>query len=198
MARGEAPTLLDRLRERTRDAHEAIERDLDWERRVSTVGRYRDLLSRLYGFHAVWEPAAAAVVGDEAFFGPRRKLHRLASDLAHLGLTTADIARLPTCRPGVPMATPADATGAMYVLEGSTLGGQIIARRVAETLGSRADGACAYYRAYGAATGLMWREFRARLLTVPPAEHGAVVDAAASTFACLRQWICAAPDPHAP
>lgn len=183
-----APTLPTRLREETQDAHEAIERDFHWEHQVATLDGYRGLLSRLYGFYAVWEPAAAMLVED-AFFAPRRKLHLLAADLHHLGLTSADLGRLPACRPGVRMARRPEAIGAMYVLEGSTLGGQIIARRIAETLGFGANGGCAYYCAYGAAIGTMWREFRDRLLDVPPDEHEAVLATATSTFACLHQWL---------
>ena len=49
--------------------------------------------------------------------------------------------------------------GRMYVMEGSTLGGQYIARHVEETLGLSSGEGNSYFRGYGEATGERWREF---------------------------------------
>lgn len=196
-AASSSPTILDRLREATRPMHEAVERELDWERRVETIDGYRSLLARLYGFHAAWEPEAAALIADEAFFGPRRKAHLLAADLACLGLSRSSIGALPKpCGLRVPMATRAEALGAMYVLEGSTLGGQLIARRVSAVLGLRPGAGCSYYCAYGPAVGTMWREFRACLLAAssPTADY-AMARTAQRTFERLRSWLTALPSP---
>lgn len=183
--------LPERLRAETRDAHEAVERALDWERRLGTLEGYRGFLARLYGFHVVWEPAAAALIADDAFLVPRRKLPLLLADLAFLGLTPAEVERLPRCAP-VPMADAAEALGSMYVLEGSTLGGQILARHVAARLGLDAARGCAYLRAYGGGVGPMWQGFRARLLGVSsPQTQDAVVRSAAATFERLETWLSA-------
>lgn len=189
------PTILDRLREATRPVHEAIEREFDWARRVESIDGYRDLLARLYGFHAVWEPAAAALLADGAFFEPRRKAHLLAADLTFLGLQQSGIDALALPRsPCVPMTTRADALGAMYVLEGSTLGGQLIARRVSAVLGLAPGRGCSYHCAYGPAVGTMWREFRTCLLAASsPTADEAMARTAQSTFERLRSWLTAAP-----
>lgn len=184
-----------RLREGTRDLHDAVERGLDWERRVATRAGYRDLLARWYGFHATFEPAAAsAFAGEEAFFGPRRKLHLLRRDLLHLGMPAGGVDALPVCRPQVPMPTRAEALGALYVLEGSTLGGQLVARRVGRALGFTARGGCAYYAGYGpGGTGPMWRAFQDALSDqISPETHDAAVHAARRTFERLRDWLAGA------
>lgn len=196
-ARARAPqgdaTVLDRLREETRAAHDAIERVFDWEGRLATREGYRALLARLYGFHAAWEPSAAALLDDPALFEPRRKAHLLARDLIHLGLVPEELARL--SRPGGDAAprTRAEALGGLYVLEGSTLGGQVIARHLARTLGVGPDAGGAYYAAYGEAVGPMWRAVRARLLAEAsdPAAADAVVAAAGRTFEAMRAWLAA-------
>jgi len=175
-----------RLRAATAAAHEGLERDLGWERQVATLAGYRDLLARFRGFHAAYEPAIGAGLADEAFFGPRRRLVRLDADLAHLGLGPAGIAALPT--PSAPRFDGSAALGALYVLEGSTLGGQVIGRRIAALHGFEADG-LAYYRAHGPATGAMWSAFRARLETV--ADETALTEAAVATFGAMRVWLCA-------
>lgn len=186
------PDLSARLRTETRAAHEAIEGALDLEASLATPAAYRDLLARFYAFHAGWEPALGEAIGDPAFFDPRRKLGLLAADLAHLGLSRDEMAALAPCPPAPPLATAAQAYGALYVLEGSTLGGQLISRQVADRLGFGGLDGAHYYNAYGRAVGAMWRAFGRRLLLVAPTLDGdAVVAAAQATFrqlqACLTR-----------
>lgn len=175
-----------RLRAATAAAHEGLERDLDWETRVATLPGYRDLLARFRGFHAAYEPAIGTGLGDGAFFDPRRRLAKIDADLAHLGLDASAVAALPA--PARPRFDgPAPALGALYVLEGSTLGGRVIGRRIAALHGLDVDG-LAYYRAHGPATGPMWAAFRDRLETV--ADAAALTEAAVATFEAMRDWLC--------
>ncbi|GJE44310.1 biliverdin-producing heme oxygenase [Methylobacterium soli] len=183
-------SLHQRLRAATAAAHENLERSLDWEARVATLDGYRVLLARFRGFHAVYEPAIGAALGDEAFFAPRRRLARLDADLRHLGATSD-----PDALPGPPapaLADPASAIGALYVLEGSTLGGQMIGRRIAALHGFDAETGCGYYLAHGRRTGAMWAAFRARLdaLAEGPDAEAAAIAAAEATFDALRLWLC--------
>ena len=179
-----------RLRAATDPAHRALEDALDWRARVATRSGYRDLLARLHGFHASWEPAIGAALDDETFLGPRRRLGLVAADLGHLGLAEEAIADLPRPAPFV-LDGKAAATGALYVLEGSTLGGQIIGRHIAGLHGFSDDG-LAYYRAHGPAAGAMWAAFRARLETFAddPAAEAVLTGAAITTFAAMRLWLC--------
>jgi heme oxygenase len=182
-------SLHQRLRAATAAAHEDLERSLGWEARVATVAGYRDLLARFRGFHAVYEPAIGAALADEAFFAPRRRLARLDADLRHLGVAT-DLDAL--SRPPAPTLTePGAAIGALYVLEGSTLGGQMIGRRIAALHGFDAETGCRYYLAHGSRTGAMWAAFRARLdaLADGPEAEAAAIGAANATFDALRLWL---------
>lgn len=179
-----------RLRAATADAHEGLERALDWKARVATGDGYRSLLARLHGFHAAYEPMLGLALADEAFWAPRRRLAALEADLAHLGLSEPEIAALPRPMP-VRLTKAAEAMGALYVLEGSTLGGQVIGRHIGTLHGLDAAG-LAYYRAHGRETGRMWNAFRARLDALsgdPDAEDAAFVTGIA-TFEALRRWLC--------
>ena len=182
--------MLERLRAETRDAHAAIERSLDWRRRTATRAGYQALLARFYGFHATWEPAAAGVLPDAAFFDPRRRTHLLAADLLYLGMDREAIGGLPVCRLRQP-ASEAEALGGLYVLEGSTLGGQLVARHVAATLGLTGDAGLSYYTAHGAQCGRMWRlfcsEMNARLRS--QRQQDDAIDGAGRTFTELRGWL---------
>jgi heme oxygenase (biliverdin-IX-beta and delta-forming) len=187
-----------RLRMATDPAHRALEDSLDWRARVATMPGYRGLLGQLYGFHAVWEPAIATALADESFLAPRRRLDRLAADLDHLGVVPGAVAAFP--RPAAPVLDgPAAATGALYVLEGSTLGGQLIGRHIAGLHGFGETG-LTYYRAHGPCTGAMWSAFRLRLETFADDPDAEVVltEAAVTTFAAMRTWLCGAEASPAP
>ncbi len=179
-------TLHLKLRTATASAHEALERDLGWEARVATLTGYRDLLGRLHGFHATWEPAIGTALGDGAFFDDRRRVVALTDDLAFLGLTGPEIGALPQARP-IALAGPAQAMGALYVLEGSTLGGRVIGRHIAAAHGLGGEG-LAYYSGHGPRTGAMWSAFRARLDAFD-GEGETVVAAANATFDAMRLWL---------
>jgi heme oxygenase len=184
-------SVVDRLRRKTRLAHEQIERAVNLEERLSSRERYTDLVGRFYGFHGVWEPQAAAIIADPCFFEGRRKLVLLGRDLKALGMDDEQIASLPLCTDPGPMPTRAEALGSMYVVEGSTLGGTLISRQVETCLGLTATTGCAYFRSYGSEVGRMWQSFRAYLNgALMPHEHGAAVASANGTFACLQAWLC--------
>jgi heme oxygenase len=188
-------SLIQKLRHETALAHERIERDLDIEARLVDVDRYRALVERLYGFHAPWEAAAGVAFADEGFFEERRKLGLLCRDLMTLGHSSESIARLPVCSSPPPTASRAEMFGALYVMEGSTLGGAVIARLVRRRLGFMAGGGCDYFSAYGPRLGAMWTAFRERLETVAsPETDDHVVAAANRTFEAMRRWMTAPAD----
>jgi heme oxygenase (biliverdin-IX-beta and delta-forming) len=187
-------TLLERLKIETRPAHDSIERALDVERRMASREAYKDLLIRFHGFHSAWEDAAGAVAPDPAFFRQRCKTALLAKDLKALGMKADEIAALPRCHPLMPLPAPAAALGSMYVVEGSTLGGAIIARGVERALGLTVDTGCAYFRSYGRETAFMWRSFGAMLLAASsPEADDLIVDSARRTFDVMHDWLCEIP-----
>ena len=183
--------LLKRLKIETRAAHEQIEHDLQLTKRTGSRLAYRALLQRFYGFHAAWEAQAGVLIADPAFFDRRRKTHLLVGDLRALGLGTDAITALPLCRPLMPMPTRAAALGAMYVVEGSTLGGTVIAHHVKHALGLTPETGCAYFSGYGAEVGRMWRAFGERLTEMSsPDTDDEIVASAARTFDRMRIWLC--------
>jgi heme oxygenase len=183
-------SLLQRLKIETANAHERIEEAFDLEAVTCSISAYRSLLGRLYGFHAVWEPLAEAALDDPEFFHQRRKVALLKTDLRDLGMGSDRIAGLPLCDPTVTMRTPAEAWGSMYVVEGATLGGVVIARHVERRLSLSRHNGCLYFRCYGAGVRSMWTSFGARLVSgCRPADHDAVVAAARRTFEVLRIWL---------
>ena len=94
---------------------------------------YRELLGRLYGIYTPLEReielARPHLERDlRRSMQPRARL--LLSDLAALGLSAGEIARIATAPNIAAMTTREEALGAVYVLQGSAIGGRAIAGRL--------------------------------------------------------------------
>ena len=176
-----------KLRRATAEAHATIESRLDLFKPGLTLARYAELLQRWLAFYAAWEPAAARWFASHGEFFPlRSKIEYLQRDLAACGYEPRHI----PCDLGP--IEPTDyptALGTLYVTEGSTLGGQLVAPQVCALLPlTPADGA-AFYSAYGSQTGLRWRETKDLLNQAPPEMHARVIEAATATFTWLGAWL---------
>lgn len=186
----QAPRVLlpDRLKEATADLHSALETGLGLLSPPLDRNRLVRLIELFYGFHAAWEPVLARWIDDESFLSPRRRARLAAGDLAALGLSDQAIAALPSCAEAGAFASAAEAWGSVYVMEGSTLGGRMITKRLAEE-SWLPEGGLRYFDPHGEMTGPLWRAVKERLDRLPPADHGAVVAGARKTFSRLAGWL---------
>lgn len=172
-------SLSQQLRESTRDAHEAMEQSLNLFHPEFTVEDYQQLLRQWYGFHAAWEPASAALFNGPMadFLQVRRKLAMLADDLGSIE---------PAAPAPIMWTDRSDALGTLYVIEGSTLGGQLITRKLLD----RYDVNSAFFASYGPDIGRRWQETK-HLLDQPPFEvdETKVIEGARRTFEFLQSWL---------
>lgn len=186
---------LQRLRVETRPAHDLVERvpalarlmapDLD---RATYVG----VLQGLHRFHAgLHTPLANALspLPDAAPYIDATRLDALEHDLAQLDTRPGPPAD-PESLPSLP--TAAHALGCLYVIEGSTLGGRVIARRLRDALSLDPTNGAAFYGARSA------DETRTRFLAlvaileaaaIDPAHAGAILEAAIDTFDCFTRFM---------
>jgi heme oxygenase len=189
--------ILARLKEETRLLHAAVEGRLNLLDPNLTRDAYAAVLARFLGFYAPLEERLARVDGYDAVglnLDERRKAHRIVADLAALGRSPNQVAAVPVC-PDVPdPRTLAEALGCLYVMEGATLGGQIICRHVGPALGLDAGAGCSLFASYGDRVGAMWRAFGDALAAyaVAPNRADAVVRSACETFTKLDAWLISA------
>jgi heme oxygenase len=179
--------LRSRLRAATRPMHEAIEAELDIAVRLNSIGAYRSFLEDLLRLYRPLEKALQAVAwqGSGIDFDRRRKIGWLEADLIDLKHTRASLDALPDFhREAWPTSLP-EALGALYVIEGSTLGGRVILQRLAPILGVSAAWAGSFLNGYGRRTGSMWQAFVASLNAAEAPETDApIIEASAvATFA---------------
>jgi heme oxygenase len=183
-----AADLIERLRTTTSSAHQRLERDLNLLEPPISCGRITEVLIRFYGFYVVWEAALERHSEIRPIFAKRYKLDKLKHDLQMLGVK--HIEGLPVC-PDVQelCASLSHTVGAMYVVEGSTLGGQIITRAL-RNLTWVPEGGLTFFDPYGPSTGAMWLAFKdwART-TCPESEWMAAEQGAQATFSLLHRWL---------
>lgn len=188
-----ASLLLQNLRAGTAQLHIALEKRLPFFSPSLDHAHYQRLVQAYYGFYQPLEQRLknSGNTPDDFDLAVRLKTPTLRSDLLALGLSDQAIDQLPLCDT-LPATVSAPASlGVLYVLEGATLGGQILRREIAARLNLDADNGAAFLDIYGAATGRRWRDFTDYLATSPfdASSRQAVVDAAQQTFACFERWL---------
>ena len=154
------------------------------------LAAYRNLLMAYHGFHAPLERRLSPFLAE--LDQPRRaKAPALLRDLHALGLTPAETDTLPECQMLPAVTCEASALGVMYVMEGSTLGGQVLKRVMAERMGVDQASGGAFLDVYGTETGSLWRGFLLFLdrYRASPEEQARTVQAAIDTFASFERWL---------
>jgi heme oxygenase (biliverdin-IX-beta and delta-forming) len=185
------------LRAATTAAHERMHAHAGFAAAAAgTIGvrDYRRLLARVYGFHRPFEAAAreaAASSGCDFDVEGCARLPALLADLKMLGLDSEAIARLPLWAPSYSLASEAALLGALYVLEGSTLGGAQIARALQGVVGDEAGDGRRFFLGRGDQRSSMWRDFLARLesLSEDPKSSEQAIGAAVATFEDFDVWM---------
>jgi len=182
-----------RLREATRPQHDAVEDYLAVLDRMLSTSEYRRLLERMWGFYTPLEKALLRLNWPESgiVIAERCKSGWLRSDLTDLGYETQQIDRLPQCSAIPIVDSVPKGLGVLYVLEGATLGGQVILRQLAPDLGIGPSFAGRFYASYGADVGRKWRSYLTALDAVGRCRdtNAAIEDAAIETFGALHAWL---------
>jgi heme oxygenase len=149
------------LREKTQAPHHALEAALDWNGAFSSPARYAELLRR---FHAAVLGADLVIdqwIDSTPYVEARRTAAWIAADLQQLS-EQHGVEPQPLSRPADYqfVESRAAAIGALYVLEGSALGGQILSAQLRTRLGITPETGGRYLQAYGERTGEIWKAFR--------------------------------------
>jgi heme oxygenase len=176
--------ILQALRLETRPAHDALEQNTFNQQLTAgnmTEAATTHFLAKMHGFLAPYEARLRAQnLGPEWEIATRQRAHLILEDLQKPAET------LESCPAMPPLATWPQLLGAMYVVEGSTLGGQVISRQLAkQNIPLRL-----YFSGYGERTGPLWKAF-CQLLTqeATPENQAEIVQSASLTFQHLDAWL---------
>lgn len=189
--------ILKLLKVTTSAQHASIEARLPLLDANMSKGVYLSLLQKFFCYYTPLEAQLMQMFPDgpgNFAYATRQKARLLALDLRALGMTAFTIAELPHCRALPEMETVAQAWGSLYVIEGATLGGQIISSHLRENLTLDATSGAAFFTGYGSETGTHWKNFCASLMDYVARHEGSddVISGAMQTFDTLERWLTSA------
>ena len=189
-----ATDFLNKLRFNTAPLHKSIELlpvSISLLSNNITLQDYRNYIIILYGFVKEFElslyPQIQFVIDD---LESRKKTFLLYNDLQTLGIEPAEVETIMD-NFFKTNNTIAGTLGCMYVMEGATLGGQIISRHIEKMLGNSVTGSLKYIKAYGTNTGYMWKKFLESFceLAVIKQQQDEAIKGAVKTFSLLEKWM---------
>lgn len=181
--------LMLRLRTATEAHHRAIESSIGL---AESREVHRRTIAAFYGFVCPWEQELGRLRCEpiRTLTRNRSKTPKLAADLQSSGMEPQEIALLPICADLPDLSTCPNALGSLYVLEGATLGGQIISRHCERVLGLSDGVGYTYFQGYQNETGAMWRAF-GQIVEEQSSDYAddAIIRAACDTFLKLHAWL---------
>jgi heme oxygenase len=157
-----------------------MQKDLD-------TATYVSCLCRLHGINAAWEEHARTVAPQWLceLLAVRERTSFLERDITWFSK------EIPPSRASLAFIKDLPSVlGAMYVMEGSSLGGQLIARHVQIALGLTQGRGNAFFHGYGSESGPLWKEFCEMLKTrIPEDQTDKVVLGAKAMFTTFGSWM---------
>jgi len=150
------------LKEETKQEHDKTEETLQSKKifdRSYTLEDYKELLIHNYFLISKYEPQVNKLLSSypELKLNVRTKINAIARDLSDLGVgINSDNSAAND------LNNEAEAFGALYVMEGSTLGGNVIVKQLRKNPAFE-NITFNYFGIYAEKTGLLWQEFKAFL-----------------------------------
>lgn len=180
--------LSEKLKEKTKTAHIELEKVL--AQKIKSIRNIEDYLEILAYFYRFFNPLEKAIFsqlkGTLPDVAQRRKTEWILEDLDYF-------------RPSRPAISPylntpdinnnIQAIGALYVIEGSTLGGEVICRMVSQRLGVYPEPGFKFFSGYGEDTAQMWEDFKNFINSKSwtPEEEDEIINTAGYTFGSFKQ-----------
>ena len=175
--------LSEKLKENTKLNHQALERKLIARMRtLKSKEDYAKFIALFYSYFGGLELSINKYLDLSQLpdYGRRRKTSALADDLSLLG------EKLPVlyAKSALPkINNHCQAFGALYVIEGSTLGGRVICKMLSEQMDMTGFSEMLFFNGYGDQTASMWQIFKQSMdQPVYKLKHEIVIESANHTF----------------
>lgn len=156
-------SILAQLKARTAHQHQQTEDGVDLMREDFSLEDYKNLLKRFYAFYKSYDEKLRKTLKENPvdFYEEKRfNTPRLVADLKSLGMSDDEISGIESFDDLPALDSKEKTFGSLYVVEGSTLGGQVISRHLKEKFGFDESNGAAFFSGYGKETGKMWNAFR--------------------------------------
>lgn len=156
------------------------------------VHQYRRVLETFYGFYVPVESDVARLAAAQPPLGfpLRTRAELIERDLVALGMSPSEVTGLALCVDRPLLTSLEDLAGCLYVLEGASLGGQVLAPLLLRRLGVSENRGASFFAGDGEGTLQRWAVVVAWLDELPKsgASAGRIIDAAKATFDAFARW----------
>ena len=167
------------IKEVTRQAHQQLEKQVVQKiKAIASAGDYAAFLKYFYAYFSAVEKAVAPYITTVLTdYQQRRNASYLKADIEALGETVAVLPEAQAPR----IHNIAEAIGALYVLEGSIMGGPYIMQMLQKR---GIDRGFSFFSGYGQESGRMWKAFQEVMNEVGATEEAGrqMMQKAAETF----------------
>jgi heme oxygenase len=183
--------LLEQLKSETLSNHQQLEKNLIMKLKgMKSLADYIAILQIFYAYFGALEDQINKFIGPDQLsdYTERRKTLSIKNDILALNGVVPEKAKaadLPV------IADVLQAFGALYVIEGSTLGGQVISKMIAKQLQLPTEEGISFFRSYGEDTMSMWNSFKVVLERHAESQEqaDAITQAANDTFGMFKLWM---------
>ncbi|MGI9212466.1 MAG: biliverdin-producing heme oxygenase [Methylococcaceae bacterium] len=184
-------TLLTELRTATHAHHTRLEQRLNLLRAGFSLADYDKLLCSFLGYYRPLEKTLNALADINVWipdYPMRIKTTLLEQDLLALGHNPAELEQIPECAELPLCSDRSSVMGCLYVIEGSTLGGQIMNRHFQNSLNLSQGQGLVFFSGYGIETMEMWKRFGTYLTQEGDWDKTRLTESASQTFVTLERW----------
>lgn len=183
--------LLEQLKSETLSNHQQLEKHLIVKLKgMKSPDDYINILQIFYAYFAALEDQINQFIGLDQLpdYAERRKTESIKNDILALNGVVPEKA---TAVDLPEIGSMLQAFGALYVIEGSTLGGQVISKIISKQLALDDVAGISFFKSYGEQTMAMWEKFKAVLEHHAASQEAAdeITEAANETFGKFRLWM---------
>ena len=169
---GNNNSIMKLIREEVWPLHEKIEKESPLTpvaEGVASKEQYAQVLKLLYGIIVPFEDnlkrrISLSLCGFSVLglleSNSWARCHLLEQDLVALGVNKSEIASLPICTKIPQCTTSEEALAILYLLQGSRLGGKVIAVNAKKSLSFDQNTGCAYFSSNNSEVGHYWMAFK--------------------------------------
>ena len=180
-------SILTNLKNDTKAAHVRVEKVMVKElKAINSLEDYGKLLERLFLFYNPLESKVHQYIDQAILPDIEKRKHTqwILNDLKALDYTINTSTESKTQQ----ITSTAYAVGVLYVMEGSTMGGQIISKMLKKQLG--ANTSTYYFDSYSDETMDMWLSFKNSIAQYEThLDKEEVFKGANETFSSLKEWL---------
>lgn len=183
--------IIEKLRQSTAGIHKELDSWLmPLFRNVDNEEKYSKILKAFYGYYAPLMQRISVEIDTHYLpdFSHRRKADAILKDLDSINKKGDPIDHagvLPHIR------NASDAFGALYVLEGSTLGGVFLSRMLGDAMNINEHNGLSFFYGYGQRSREMWSRFieQINLFAIEKGDEQAILSSARVTFQYFKDHL---------